>query len=85
MNPDLGDYMPRLDEKKRLQKLQKDTKNILQSPPIRADIDRIAFSLVASLFYYERKTPPRRGDGLDEFISCSGRQSLRSRCCSVAE
>ena len=74
MNPDFGDYVPRLDEKKRLQKLQKDTKNILQSPPIRADIDRIAFSLVASLFYYERKTLPRRSDGLDEFMSCSGRQ-----------
>ena len=70
INPDLGDNVPRLDEKKRLHKLQEDTKKILQSTVMKAEIERIAHRLVAGMFYYERKTPPRREQ--DNSVSCSG-------------
>ena len=70
INPDLGDDVPSLDEKKQIFKLQTKTKAILQSPEMKAKIHNTANRLVASLFYYERKSPPTHG--LDDLISCKG-------------
>ncbi|KAF7504590.1 hypothetical protein GJ744_002085 [Endocarpon pusillum] len=70
INPNLGDNVPRLDEKKQLHKLREDAKKALQSPGMRAEIERTSYRLIASLFYYQRKTPPLLGH--DNSVSCSG-------------
>lgn len=70
LNPDLGYDVPSLDNKKLLSTLQVDVKKILKSPAISKDIDDIANRLIASQFYYEKKTPPRHDQ--DSFISCLG-------------
>jgi hypothetical protein len=70
LNPDLGYDAPSLDDTKRLSTLQIDTEKILRSPAISKEIDDIASRLIASLFYYERKTGPRHNK--DNYISCLG-------------
>jgi len=70
LNPNLGDKPPELDDKAKLPKLQRDTKDALSLKDSKLHLHWVAERLVASLFYYERSSIPRsEGSGGH---SCSG-------------
>jgi len=70
INPNLGYKPPRLDEKAKLKTVQHDTIRALGEERMTLKLRRVAYQLIASLFYFEKTSGPK-GDAVDGY-SCTG-------------
>ena len=69
INPNLNYDPPSMDDVSQLQRLQEETRKALKSEDSLAHIERVAHTLAASSFYYERTAAPRTDT---DMFSCSG-------------
>lgn len=70
INQNLGRKPPNLDEVSELGNLKMATRRLLKQPENSQKIEKVAYKLIASLFYYERHGTPKPVSGAA--WSCTG-------------